>query len=62
MAEMVTETARLGQPAPDFTAIAYADGDFKEISLSDYRGKWVILFLPRRFYLCVPDGTDPIGQ
>ncbi len=55
MAEMVTETARLGQPAPDFTAIAYADGDFKEISLSDYRGKWVILFFyPADFTFVCP--------
>lgn len=33
------------KPAPDFTAQAVlADGSIKEISLSDYRGKYVILF------------------
>jgi alkyl hydroperoxide reductase subunit AhpC len=33
------------QPAPDFTAQAVlADGSIEEISLSDYRGKYVILF------------------
>ncbi|PQO29192.1 thioredoxin peroxidase [Blastopirellula marina] len=33
------------QPAPDFTAEAVMeDGSFKKISLSDYRGKYVLLF------------------
>jgi alkyl hydroperoxide reductase subunit AhpC len=33
------------QPAPDFKAQAVmADGSFKEISLGDYRGKYVLLF------------------
>ena len=33
------------QAAPDFTAQAVMpDGSFKEISLSDYRGKYVVLF------------------
>lgn len=30
--------------APDFTAEAVVGQDFKEIKLSDYRGKWVVLF------------------
>ncbi len=35
----------VAQPAPDFSAQAVmADGSFKEIKLSDYRGKYVILF------------------
>lgn len=35
----------VGKPAPDFTAQAVMeDGSFKEIKLSDYRGKNVILF------------------
>ena len=33
------------QKAPNFTAkAAVGAGDFKEISLSDYQGKWVVLF------------------
>lgn len=33
------------KPAPDFKATAVMpDGSFKEIKLSDYRGKWVVLF------------------
>ncbi len=35
----------IGQPAPQFKAQAVvAGGDFKEISLADYKGKWVVLF------------------
>lgn len=36
---------RIGQPAPQFTAPAVVDGgDFKDISLEDYKGKWAVLF------------------
>ncbi|MBW4663914.1 MAG: peroxiredoxin [Chroococcus sp. CMT-3BRIN-NPC107] len=35
---------RVGQTAPDFTATAVFDQEFKTIKLSDYRGKYVILF------------------
>lgn len=34
----------IGKPAPDFTADAYQNGEFKSISLSDFRGKWTVLF------------------
>ncbi|MBA3845427.1 MAG: redoxin domain-containing protein, partial [Planctomycetes bacterium] len=31
--------------APDFKATAVlADGSFKDIKLSDYKGKWVVLY------------------
>lgn len=32
------------QPAPDFKAKALVNGEFKEIALSDYKGKKVVLF------------------
>lgn len=35
---------RVGQTAPDFTATAVVDQEFKTIKLSDYRGKYVVLF------------------
>ncbi|PSB20125.1 peroxiredoxin [Phormidesmis priestleyi ULC007] len=35
---------RVGQPAPEFTATAVVDQEFKDIKLSDYRGKYVVLF------------------
>lgn len=43
--------ARVGYEAPDFEASAYIVGEgFKNIKLSDYRGKWVVLcFYPGDF-------------
>ncbi|MGC9502366.1 peroxiredoxin [Baaleninema sp.] len=35
---------RVGQAAPDFSATAVVDREFKTIKLSDYRGKYVVLF------------------
>jgi peroxiredoxin (alkyl hydroperoxide reductase subunit C) len=34
----------VGLQAPDFTATAVVDQEFKEITLSHYRGKYVVLF------------------
>ncbi len=34
----------VGKQAPEFKAEAVVNGEFKEISLSDYRGKYVLLF------------------
>ncbi|MBV5260220.1 peroxiredoxin [Synechococcus moorigangaii CMS01] len=36
--------AQVGQLAPDFTATAVIDQEFKSIKLSDYRGQYVVLF------------------
>ena len=36
--------ALVSQPAPEFKAQAYANGEFKEVSLSQYKGKKVVLF------------------
>lgn len=35
---------KLQQPAPAFSGTAVINGEFKEISLSDYKGKYVVLF------------------
>jgi peroxiredoxin (alkyl hydroperoxide reductase subunit C) len=41
---------KVGQPAPDFTAPAYQGGKFMNVSLSEFKGKWVILcFYPGDF-------------
>ena len=37
-------TAKLGEPAPNFTLDAVVGKEFKQVSLADYRGKWVVLF------------------
>jgi peroxiredoxin 2/4 len=39
-----TGCLRVGQAAPDFSATAVYDQEFKTIKLSDYRGKYVVLF------------------
>jgi hypothetical protein len=42
--------ARVGKPAPDFELAAYIDGGFKNVRLSDHKGKWIILcFYPGDF-------------
>jgi hypothetical protein len=48
--EGVKMMAQVGKPAPDFEASAFIDGGFKNIKLSDYKGKWVALcFYPGDF-------------
>ena len=46
----------IGQPAPQFTAPAVVDGgEFKDISLNDYKGQWVVLyFYPLDFTFVCP--------
>ncbi|XP_064172401.1 peroxiredoxin-1-like [Anguilla rostrata] len=41
---MSAGNAKIGQPAPPFQATAVVDGQFKEIKLSDYKGKYLVLF------------------
>ncbi|PIE30683.1 peroxiredoxin [candidate division KSB3 bacterium] len=41
---------KVGQKAPDFTAPAYHKGQFINVKLSEYLGKWVMLcFYPGDF-------------
>jgi peroxiredoxin (alkyl hydroperoxide reductase subunit C) len=48
--EALTMMARVGKPAPDFEVSAFVEGGFKNIKLSDYKGKWVVLcFYPGDF-------------
>jgi peroxiredoxin (alkyl hydroperoxide reductase subunit C) len=43
-------TARVGKPAPDFELSAYMNGGFKNVRLSDYKGKWIVVcFYPGDF-------------
>jgi peroxiredoxin 2/4 len=41
---MQEQIFQVGQKAPDFTAEAVFDYEFKNISLQDYKGKYVVLF------------------
>lgn len=41
---------KVGKPAPTFTAPAFYNGEFINVSLEDYKGKWVVLcFYPGDF-------------
>ncbi len=41
---------KVGKPAPEFTAPAFYEGKFTDVSLEDYKGKWVLLcFYPGDF-------------
>jgi peroxiredoxin (alkyl hydroperoxide reductase subunit C) len=42
--------ARVGKVAPDFELSAFFDGGFKNVKLSDYKGKWIVVcFYPGDF-------------
>ncbi len=42
--------AKVGASAPDFEANAFIKGEFKNIKLSDFKGKWVLVcFYPGDF-------------
>jgi len=49
--EVRAMVARVGQEAPDFEANAYvAEGGFKTVRLSEYKGRWIVLcFYPGDF-------------
>ena len=38
------QQAKVQHPAPEFKGQAVVDGQFKEVSLSDFKGKWLVLF------------------
>ncbi len=42
--------AKVGKPAPDFELSAFIGKGFKNIKLSDYKGKWIVVcFYPGDF-------------
>lgn len=47
---------KIGQKAPDFSEVtAYQAGEFKKLSLSQFYGRWVVLFFyPRDFTFVCP--------
>jgi len=48
--EVAMSGVRVGYKAPDFEAPAYQNGEFGQVKLSDYLGKWVVLcFYPGDF-------------
>jgi alkyl hydroperoxide reductase subunit AhpC len=54
--------AQVGKPAPDFEASAFFEGGFKNIKLSDYKGKWVVLcFYPGDFTFVWPTELSAVA-
>lgn len=63
MEECCQEQLKVGKPAPHFSAEAYVNGDTKKISLSDYKGKWVVLFFyPLDFTFVCPTELRSLGK
>lgn len=53
---------KVGQKAPDFSAKAYVDDEFKEVKLSDYEGKWrVLCFYPGDFTFVWPTELSAVA-
>jgi len=57
---------RLNQPAPDFKLPAYQKGikgDYRVVSLKDFKGKWIILFFyPRDFTFVCPTEIEGFAK
>lgn len=54
----------IGKAAPDFTNVtAYHKGEFHTVSLSDYKGKWLVFFFyPRDFTFICPTEIKGFGM
>ena len=54
---------RVGQMAPEFKTKAYTAGQFKDVSLKDFKGKWVCLyFYPLDFTFVCPTEIRAFGE
>ncbi|KYM94448.1 PREDICTED: peroxiredoxin [Cyphomyrmex costatus] len=42
--KLFSDEPQIQKPAPNFSGTAVVKGDFKEIKLSDYKGKYIVLF------------------
>ncbi|MFH1399989.1 MAG: alkyl hydroperoxide reductase subunit C [Nanoarchaeota archaeon] len=57
------QTVKVGHKVPDFKAQAFHKGDTKTISLSDYKGKWVIMaFYPADFTFVCPTELEDLAE
>lgn len=53
---------KVGEVVPDMTLKAYHDNDIKDISLSDYKGKWlVVFFYPADFTFVCPTELEELA-
>jgi len=48
--EEIRMMAHVGKAAPDFETTAFFEGAFRNVRLSDYKGRWIVLcFYPGDF-------------
>ena len=54
---------KLNEPAPEFSAQAYVDNQFKELTLSEHKGKFVVLFFyPADFTFVCPTELEDMAE
>ncbi len=54
---------KIGEQIPDLAAQAYHNDEIKDIKLSDYRGKWVVLFFyPADFTFVCPTELEELAD
>lgn len=55
---------KVGQPTPVFEDLqSYHKGEYRKVSLSDYKGKWLVLFFyPRDFTFICPTEIEEFGR
>jgi len=59
----VQSMIQINQPAPAFSVKAYHEEQFKDVTLSQYKGKWVILFFyPADFTFVCPTELEDMAH
>jgi peroxiredoxin (alkyl hydroperoxide reductase subunit C) len=54
---------KVGQEVPDFKISVYHDDEIKDVKLSDYKGKWVVLvFYPADFTFVCPTELEDVAK
>jgi peroxiredoxin (alkyl hydroperoxide reductase subunit C) len=57
------EVVKVGQEVPDFEMAAFQNDEIKDIKLSDYKGKWVVLlFYPADFTFVCPTELEDMAS
>lgn len=61
--EMLFGPVKIGDKVPDFQADAYHEDKEKKIKLSDYKGKWVVMFFyPSDFTFVCPTELEEMAE
>ena len=62
--DSIFDFPQVGQPAPVFEELSvYQTGEYKKVSLSDYKDKWLVLFFyPRDFTFICPTEIEDFGK